>query len=105
MGGAACWHFAVHYPGRWAAVAPGAGFSETPDFLKVFQKEKLEPTWYEKKLWHLYDCNDYALNLYHCPTVAYSGEIDKQKQPGADDCQHEHKNRMPVGPVGNPAAN
>ena len=38
-------------------------------------------TWYyEKKLWHLYDCNDYALNLYHCPTVAYSGERDSQKQ-------------------------
>ena len=39
MGGAACWQFAVHYPGMWAAAAPGAGFSETPDFLKVFQNE------------------------------------------------------------------
>ncbi len=80
MGGAACWHFAVHYPGLWAAAAPGAGFSETPDFLKVFQKENLQPTWYEKKLWHLYDCTDYALNLFNCPTVAYSGEKDSQKQ-------------------------
>jgi hypothetical protein len=64
----------------WAAAAPGAGFSETPDFLKVFQKETLEPTWYEKKLWHLYDCTDYAVNLFNCPTIAYSGEIDSQKQ-------------------------
>jgi hypothetical protein len=80
MGGAACWQFAVHYPGLWAAAAPGAGFSETADFLKVFQKEKLEPTWYERKLWHLYDCTDYALNIYNVPTVAYSGEIDSQKQ-------------------------
>jgi hypothetical protein len=80
MGGAACWQFAVHYPGMWAAAAPGAGFSETPDFLKVFQKETLEPTWYEKKLWHLYDCTDYAVNLFNCPTIAYSGEIDSQKQ-------------------------
>lgn len=80
MGGAACWHFAVHYPGHWAAAAPGAGFSETPDFLKVFQNEKLEPTWYEKKLWHMYDCTDYAINLFNCPTVAYSGEKDSQKQ-------------------------
>jgi hypothetical protein len=80
MGGAACWQFAVHYPGLWCAAAPGAGFSETPDFLKVFQKENVEPTWYEQKLWHLYDCTDYALNLYNCPTVAYSGEIDTQKQ-------------------------
>ncbi len=80
LGGAACWHTAVHYAGLWAAAAPGAGFSETPDFLKVFQSEKLKPTWYEQKLWHLYDCTDWALNLVHCPTVAYSGEVDKQKQ-------------------------
>lgn len=80
LGGAACWHMAVHHAGLWAAAAPGAGFSETPDFLKVFQNEKLSPTWYEQKLWHLYDCTDWALNLYHCPTVAYSGEKDNQKQ-------------------------
>ncbi len=80
LGGAACWHIAVHYAGLWAAAAPGAGFSETPDFLKVFQKETLAPTWYERKLWHMYDCTDYAVNLFNCPTVAYSGEIDSQKQ-------------------------
>jgi pimeloyl-ACP methyl ester carboxylesterase len=80
LGGAACWHMAVHHAGLWAAAAPGAGFSETPDFLKVFQNEKLKPTWYEQKLWHLYDCTDWAVNLFHCPTVAYSGENDKQKQ-------------------------
>src|SRR5258707_6501441 len=80
MGGAACWQFAVHYPGLWAAAAPGAGFSETADFLKVFQKEAVKPTWYEQKLWHWYDATDYALNLFDCPTVAYSGEIDQQKQ-------------------------
>src|SRR6266545_627277 len=80
MGGAACWQFAVHYPGLWAAAAPGAGFSETPEFLDVFQNEKLMPTWYEEKLWHLYNSTDYAVNLFNCPTVAYSGEIDKQKQ-------------------------
>jgi dienelactone hydrolase len=80
MGGAACWQFAVHYPGMWAAAAPGAGFSETADFLKVFQKESLKPTDYEQKLWHMYDCTDYAVNLFNCPTVAYSGEIDSQKQ-------------------------
>ena len=28
----------------------------------------------------MYDCTDYAVNLFNCPTVAYSGEIDKQKQ-------------------------
>ena len=80
LGGAACWHMAVHHAGLWAAAAPGAGFSETADFLKVFQNEKLKPTWYEQKLWHLYDCTDWAQNLVQCPTVAYSGENDKQKQ-------------------------
>lgn len=80
MGGAACWQFAVHFPGKWVAAAPGAGFSETPDFLKVFQNEKLKPTDFEQKLWHMYDCTDYAVNLFNLPTVAYSGEIDKQKQ-------------------------
>ncbi len=80
MGGAACWQFAVHYADRWFAANPGAGFSETPLFLKVFQEEKLKPTWYEKKLWQMYDCPGYALTLFQCPTVAYSGEIDKQKQ-------------------------
>jgi dienelactone hydrolase len=80
MGGAACWQFAVHYAGLWAAAAPGAGFSETADFLKVFQQEKVQPTWYEQKLWHWYDCTDYALNLFNCPVIAYSGENDRQKQ-------------------------
>lgn len=80
MGGAACWQFAVHYADQWAAAAPGAGFSETPDFLKVFQKETLKPTDTEQTLWHLYDCTDYAANLFNLRTVAYSGEIDNQKQ-------------------------
>jgi hypothetical protein len=80
MGGAACWQFAVHYPDRWFAANPGAGFAETPEFLRTFQQEKLDPPWYERQLWHMYDCTDYAVNLSHCPTVAYSGEIDKQKQ-------------------------
>jgi hypothetical protein len=80
MGGAACWQFAVHYADRWFAATPGAGFSETPEFLRTFQQEELSPTWYEAKLWQLYNCTDHAINLYHCPTIAYSGEIDRQKQ-------------------------
>lgn len=80
MGGAACWQFAVHYPDRWFAANPGAGFSETPEFLKFFQKETLNPKPWEKALWNLYDCDKYAWNLTHCPTIAYSGEKDIQKQ-------------------------
>ncbi|HXG47183.1 MAG TPA: prolyl oligopeptidase family serine peptidase, partial [Methylomirabilota bacterium] len=80
LGGAACWHVATHHAWRWAAAAPGAGFSETAEFLRVFQNETLQPAGFERKLWHLYDATDYAANLYHCPTVAYSGEVDRQKQ-------------------------
>lgn len=80
MGGAACWQFATHYADRWFAANPGAGFSETPQFLKVFQKEELKPMPWEQKLWNLYDCDKWALNLTHCPTIAYSGENDSQKQ-------------------------
>jgi len=80
LGGAACWQIAAHYPGHWAAAAPGAGFSETPEFLKIFQNEKVQPTWYEQALWHQYNATDYALNFFNLPTVAYSGEIDGQKQ-------------------------
>ena len=80
MGGAACWQFATHYADRWFAANPGAGFSETPQFLKVFQKEELKPMPWEQTLWSLYDCDKWALNLTHCPTIAYSGENDSQKQ-------------------------
>ncbi len=80
MGGAACWQFAVHYPTLWAAAAPGAGFAETREFLKDFQGETVKPTWYQKKLWRMYDATEYSVNLFNLPTVAYSGEKDKQKQ-------------------------
>ncbi len=80
MGGAACWQFGTHYAGMFAAVAPGAGFSETADFLKIYQNESLKPTWFEVKLWHMYDSIDYAANVFNTPTIAYSGENDGQKQ-------------------------
>ena len=78
MGGAACWLFATHYSGLWAAANPGAGFSETADFLHIRDLSTIP--WYQQKLWHLYDSTDYAVNLFQCPTVAYSGEADQQKQ-------------------------
>jgi dienelactone hydrolase len=80
MGGASAWQLAVHYPSRWFAANPGAGFSETPAFLRSFQAETLNPPWYEEQLWRMHDCNLWARNLSLCPTVAYSGEDDIQKQ-------------------------
>lgn len=80
MGGAGCWQMAVHYPGMWMAATPGAGFSETRQFLKIFQKEDFAPTAFQESLLHWYDCPDWSNNLRLLPTVAYSGEIDSQKQ-------------------------
>ncbi|MFM1767834.1 MAG: hypothetical protein RJA22_363 [Verrucomicrobiota bacterium] len=80
LGGASAWHFAAHHAPRWAAAAPGAGFSETADFLKVFQNEQLAPAWWEQKLWRLHDAPDWIENFRDLPLVAYSGELDRQKQ-------------------------
>lgn len=82
MGGAACWQFATRYPDQWFAANPGAGFSETPGFLDFFQGEPVKDSapWYQQNMWNLYDGPPYAINLAHCPTVVYSGELDRQKQ-------------------------
>ena len=80
MGGAACWQFATHFPGMWAAAAPGAGFAETAEFFKVFAAGKEAPPAWEQKLWRWYDCTTMAANLANTAVVAYSGEIDGQKQ-------------------------
>jgi pimeloyl-ACP methyl ester carboxylesterase len=78
MGGASAWQFGAHFAGLWAAVAPGAGFTETKEFLKL---QELPVPW-EQKLWHLYDSADYAANLYNVPVIEYHGEIDPQQQAG-----------------------
>jgi hypothetical protein len=80
MGGAGCWQFAVHFPGMWLAATPGAGFAETREFLRTFQQQTFEPTAAQARLLHWYDCPDWANNLRHLPTIAYSGELDRQKQ-------------------------
>lgn len=87
MGGAATWHMATHHAGIWAAATPGAGFAETAVYQNIFSKEP-KPAWWEQKLWRLYDATEYAANLHQCPTIAYSGEKDKQKQ--AADIMAEH---------------
>jgi pimeloyl-ACP methyl ester carboxylesterase len=79
MGGAAAWHFGAHHAGLWAAVAPGAGFSESAEFLRLKQNNEVTPPW-EQTLWRMYDATLYAANFVNVPLVAYSGEIDRQKQ-------------------------
>lgn len=80
MGGAAAWQFGTHHSGMFAAVAPGAGFAETAEFFKVFAEGKEAPPWWEQVLWRWYDCTTMSANLSNTTTVAYSGEIDGQKQ-------------------------
>ena len=62
-----------------AVVAPGAGFVDTAVYQNIFTK-KPKPTWWEQKLWHLYDVPPIAANFFNPPIVAYSGDIDKQKE-------------------------
>ena len=80
MGGASTWQFGTHYPGLWAAIAPGAGFSESAQFLRLKLDGPDAPPLWEQKLFHMYDATDYAINLFNTPIVAYNGEIDGQKQ-------------------------
>jgi pimeloyl-ACP methyl ester carboxylesterase len=77
MGGAATWHIAAHHAGLWAAAAPGAGFAETAEYQKW---DPADFTEWERRLWRMYDATAYALNFFNLPLVAYSGEIDRQKQ-------------------------
>lgn len=79
MGGAGAWHLGAHHAGLWAAVAPGAGFVDTAIYQNLRAKET-KPMWWEEKLWHLYDVPDCAANLANTGVVAYSGEVDPQKQ-------------------------
>jgi dienelactone hydrolase len=78
MGGASTWHLAAHHAGLWACAAPGAGFAETPVYANIY-KDPVKPTAWQETLWHWYNATDYAGNLFNCPVVAYSGELDKQK--------------------------
>lgn len=78
MGGAGAWHIGAHYADQWCAVAPGAGFAETARYVRL--KPENFPPEYEQKLWGAYDVPDYVRNLFNVPTIAYSGENDRQIQ-------------------------
>ncbi|HSI14222.1 MAG TPA: prolyl oligopeptidase family serine peptidase [Chthoniobacter sp.] len=80
MGGATGWHMAAHHPGLWAVGSSGAGFAETAIYAKVDDAKKVAPTPLERKMYSLYDCDKIAANYGNLPFIAYSGEIDPQKQ-------------------------
>lgn len=80
MGGAGCWHFAVHDPTRWFAANPGAGFVDTIVYQGWQNQMPFELSDAGKKLMHWYDVLPWTANLRNTRTIAYSGEVDKQKQ-------------------------
>ncbi len=80
MGGGSAWHLATHFPGLWAVASPGAGFAETPIFTKASAPGKeTRPAW-EQLLWRQYEATGISRNLFNVPTLAYTGELDGQKE-------------------------
>jgi pimeloyl-ACP methyl ester carboxylesterase len=77
MGGAGAWHIGAHYADRFAAVHAGAGFVDVRRYQNL-TPEKMPPS-YEQRMWDVYDVPKYVRNLFNLPVVAYSGEVDKQK--------------------------
>ncbi len=80
MGGAGCWHLAVHDPGRWFAANPGAGFVDTIVYQGWTQETPFEIDQTQSKLLNWYDVLPWVSNLRNTNVVAYSGEVDKQRQ-------------------------
>ncbi|MSU49545.1 MAG: hypothetical protein EXS37_10735 [Opitutus sp.] len=80
MGGASTWHLAAHHAGLWCAASPGAGFAETAIYNRALDPGKPPRTPWEQTLWRWYNATDYAGNFFNQPIIAYSGEIDPQKQ-------------------------
>lgn len=76
MGGAGTWHLGLHWPDRWAAMQPGAGFTTTRGYIGNLP-DKLPA--YQEACLHIYDAVDYAANAREIPLVAYSGGQDPQK--------------------------
>ncbi len=80
MGGAGCWHLAVHDPGRWFAANPGAGFVDTIVYQGWTRETPFAIDQTRSKLLDWYDVLPWVTNLRNTHVVAYSGELDKQRQ-------------------------
>jgi len=93
MGGHGAWHLGLHYADRWAAVSPGAGFSETRKYIKVAPGSVPE---YQERMWGIYDAVDYALNLFNTPFVAYGGDKDPQLQAALNMKEAAEREGLPL---------
>lgn len=100
MGGAGAWHLGAHYADKWAVVHAGAGFVDVKRYQRL-GPDKM-PSAMEQTLWGTYDVPNYARNLLNVPVIAYSGQVDKQKD-AADFMEevlktHGHELTHVVGP-------
>src|SRR5262245_28559866 len=77
MGGAGTWHIGLRRPDRFAVIQPGAGFTTTHGYIAKLPDPLPD---YQEKCLTIYDAFRYADNAFDVPIVAYSGEIDKQRQ-------------------------
>jgi predicted esterase len=87
MGGAGTWHLGLRHPDRFAVIQPGAGFTTTHGYIARLPDPLPD---YQEKCLTIYDAYRYAENAADVPIVAYSGEIDKQRQ-AAENIQAELK--------------
>jgi predicted esterase len=78
MGGAGAWHLGAHYADHWCGLHAGAGFVDVKRFQHLTSSQL--PPVYTQTLWGQYDVPDCVRNLFNIPVLAYSGEVDKQKQ-------------------------
>ncbi|MCB1230334.1 MAG: prolyl oligopeptidase family serine peptidase [Verrucomicrobiae bacterium] len=78
MGGAGAWHIGAHYTDHFCAIHTGAGFAETARYNGL--TPETYPSIVEQTLWKVYDVPNYVRNFSNVPFLAYSGEVDKQKQ-------------------------
>ncbi|MGE9269129.1 MAG: prolyl oligopeptidase family serine peptidase [Verrucomicrobiales bacterium] len=80
MGGGGAWMIGAHHTDLWTMVHAGAGYVEVREFTNLSDEAVAALPWYEKLLWGQNDVPDYARNLLNVPVVAYSGEIDGQRE-------------------------
>jgi pimeloyl-ACP methyl ester carboxylesterase len=81
MGGAGTWHLAAHHPDRWFAANPGAGFVDTIRYQGWDTTGvPYDPGHWGKRLMAWYDMPPWVDNLRNTRVIAYSGEVDKQRQ-------------------------
>ncbi len=80
MGGAGCWHLGAHDPGAWFAVNPGAGFVDTLIYQGWDKNPPFAMSEAQTRLLHWYDVIPWVGNFKNTNLVAYSGEVDNQRQ-------------------------